>query len=154
MPRLMPATTQTCDFSGFTPLSHPTASPCAARESTFPTTWQFHVGSHTKSCLPERLPSEPAAPSFLSVAAMTPACPPCQTPLFHLQKPCILLHFSFPVRLICGEMLVLNYRKIWFVQLDRERSWVRVFSFRQRQAHLQNGAWKWRGKLQQGTLGI
>lgn len=74
MPRLMPATTQTCDLSGFTPLSHPTASPCAARQSTLPTTWWFHVGRHTNSHLPERLPSEPAAPPFLSEATMTLVC--------------------------------------------------------------------------------
>lgn len=53
-----------------------------------------------------RLPPEPATPPFRSVVAMPPAWLPCQTPLFHLQKPCIFLHFSFPVRSICGEMLV------------------------------------------------
>lgn len=41
MPRLMHATTQTWDLSGFTPLFHPRASPCAARESILPTTLWF-----------------------------------------------------------------------------------------------------------------
>lgn len=80
-------------------------------------TWQLHFSSHTESYHPERRISDLAALPFLSAVAMTSACPPCQTPLFHFQKPCTLFHFSFPGRSVCVEFLGLNKRTIWFIVL-------------------------------------